>query len=61
MIVSLNSYSAGLCVTLNESNIACKTRFTIFLNPMTVLFPAIEEAGGKLFTEDGGQRKIGHP
>ena len=36
-------------------------RRTIFQDPVTVLFPAIEEAGVKLFTENGGQRKIGHP
>ncbi len=34
---------------------------TIFQNPLTVLFPAIEEAGGKLFIENGGRRRIGHP
>lgn len=27
---------------------------------MTVLFPAIKETGGKLFAENGGQRKIEH-
>lgn len=56
MIVSLSS-PAKLCATLNESNAAC----VILQDPVTVLFPAIEEAGGKLFTEHGGQRKIGHP
>lgn len=34
---------------------------TIFQGPVTVLFPAIEEAGVKLFTENGEQRKTGHP
>lgn len=34
---------------------------TISRDSVTVLFPAIEEAGRKLFTENGGQRKIGHP
>lgn len=33
----------------------------IFQEPLTVLFPAVEEAGGKLFPGNCGQKKIGQP
>lgn len=51
-----------LCLALCDPQwIKHSSRRTIFQGPVTVLFPAIEEAGGKLFTENGEQRKIGHP
>lgn len=33
----------------------------IFQEPLTVLFPAVEEAGGKLFPGNCGQKEIGQP